>query len=804
VTDERVNLLLVDDVDENLVALEAILEPLGENLVSVTSGERALRELLRRDFACILLDVQMPGLDGFETAALIKQRERTRHVPIIFLTAISKDERHVYRGYSAGAVDYIFKPFEPEMLRSKVSVFIDLHRKNEELKRQAELLRERDLADERRASEERYRRLADAMPQIVWTADRDGRATYYNRQWFVYTGMRPEEADENAWTRVVHPDDLQATLARRAETLATGHVFEVEYRFRAADGTYRWHLGRAVPIRDDDGVIHFWVGTATDIDDHKRVQQTQRFLVEAGALLGSSLDYMQTLRAVAHAAVPAVADWCTVHVVEGADLRPLAVAHADPQKVLFAEELLARYGKDAGSQQAAALVVETGQPRLFTELSTDLVERAAVDELHADLLRELGLRSFMCVPLVAFDRVLGAITLVTSEESGRSYDEADLGFAEELARRAATAIENARLYAEMEEQARAARVLATVGDGVFLVDRDGVIRVWNPAAQAVTQLTENEVVGRRALDVVPGWSEIEHRIPVASGVGGGTVRAETLPLEIDGRELWLSFSGVGFDEGTVYAFRDLTEERALEQLKSDFVATVSHELRTPLAAIYGAALTVRRPDLELDDELREHLLGVIADESERLAQIVNDLLLASHLDSGKLHLSIEACDPRALAASVVEATEIYRPEVEITIEADGDLPFVDADPNQLRQVIGNLIDNAVKYSPEGGPVVLRLESHDGLVRLAVSDRGLGIPHHEQRRIFEKFYRLDPDMTRGVGGTGLGLYICQELVRRFGGRIWVESTEGEGSTFYVELPAAKRVPNGDRHEAAASR
>jgi CheY-like chemotaxis protein len=156
VSSSRANILLVDDRPKNLLALEAILEPLGQNLVSVESGEGALKELLQRDFACILLDVQMPVLDGFETAELIKQRERTSHIPIIFLTAISKEEGHVFRGYSAGAVDYLFKPFEPEVLRSKVAVFIELWEKTEQLKRQSELLHEQELGALRRESEERY------------------------------------------------------------------------------------------------------------------------------------------------------------------------------------------------------------------------------------------------------------------------------------------------------------------------------------------------------------------------------------------------------------------------------------------------------------------------------------------------------------------------------------------------------------------------------------------------------------------------------------------------------------------------
>ena len=787
--EQRVNLLLVDDVDENLFALEAILEPLGENLVRASSGEEALRALLHQEFACILLDVQMPGLDGFETAELIKRRERTKHIPIIFLTAISKDEQHVFRGYTAGAVDYMFKPFEPEVLRSKVGVFIELHRKNAELQRQGALLRESELAEERRVSEERYRQLADAMPQIVWTSDRSGKANYYNRRWFEYTGMAPEEADEAAWLRVVHPDDLAQAIERRAETLSSGDVFEVEYRFRAADGSYRWHLGRAIPSRDDAGEIEFWIGTATDIHDHKRTEVAQQFLLETGAVLASSLDSVSSLHAVAQAAVPTVADWCAVHVIEEGELRQLALAHVDPQKLLFAEEVARRY-PNGPSSHPARRVIESGTPELRREVADSTLEAVAQDELHLDLLRELGLRSYMCVPLAVRDNVLGAITFVTAE-SGRVYDEADLGFAEELARRAATAVENARLYEQAEEQARAARVLGAVGDAVVLVDNGGVVRLWNRAAEHITGVATADILGRPIADVVGAWPEIEPRIPVSDDPGESAARAETIPVEVGGRELWVSGSGVRVEEGTIYAFRDFTEERALEQMKSDFVATVSHELRTPLAAIYGAALTVRRQDLELDENLQAHLLAVIADESARLAQIVEDLLLASHLDSGRLQVALEECDAYALTRAVIDVAETHRPaNVSLELDAPDGLPPVRADPEQLRQVISNLVDNAIKYSPAGGPVRVRLEPDDGIVRLTVSDTGLGIPHHEQRRIFEKFYRLDPDMTRGIGGTGLGLYIVRELVRRFNGRIWVESSEGKGSTFFVELHAAE--------------
>ncbi|MDQ3822919.1 MAG: cell wall metabolism sensor histidine kinase WalK, partial [Actinomycetota bacterium] len=306
---------------------------------------------------------------------------------------------------------------------------------------------------------------------------------------------------------------------------------------------------------------------------------------------------------------------------------------------------------------------------------------------------------------------------------------------------------------------------------------------------------------------LPGWSEIAARVSLASSPGPAGSRAATVPVEIAGRELWLSITGVQLDEGAVYAFRDLTEERAVEKMKSDFVATVSHELRTPLAAIYGSALTVHRREHDLDDEVRERLIAVIAEESTRLAEIVDDLLLASHLDSGRLEPKVESCDARTLAEAVLDAAATHVPEnVSLVLDAPKRLRRVAADPGQLRQVLANVVDNAVKYSPDGGEVRLELEQRDGRMRFAVRDSGLGIPPKERGRIFEKFYRLDPDMTRGIGGTGLGLYICRELVHRVGGRIWVESEIGQGSTFFVEVPLAgdakaKRTPAAARTRTA---
>ena len=513
------------------------------------------------------------------------------------------------------------------------------------------------------------------------------------------------------------------------------------------------------------------------------------FLAEAGRVLGSSLDYEATLKRVARLSVPRLADWCIVDMLDEAGrLKRLTIANADPEQAELTDKLRTRLRIDSEAKYGVASVIRTGRSELNREIRDDLLEAAEGDAEALALLRELGPKSSMCVPLIARGRVLGAITLVSSQSRSR-FTEHDLAEAEELARRAAVAVDNARLFQEAERRADAARVLAYIGDGVLLLDREGVVRLWNRAAAAITGLRPGEVVGRRVVDAIPGWAAITERVPIAAAPGAGA-QAESLPLELPDRELWLSISGVGFPEGTVYAFRDLTEERALDQLKSDFVSTVSHELRTPLAAIYGAAQTLRRTELELDDRHREDLLAVVSSESDRLARIVDDILWTSRLDSGSLHVAIGTCDGRALAEDVLAAAQTHLPHnVSLGLEAPDDLPLVAGDADKVRQVLANLVENAVKYSPDGGEIAVSLERRDGVVRFTVRDRGLGIPPGEQGRIFDKFYRLDPEMTRGVGGTGLGLYICRELVRRMNGRIWVDSEEGTGSTFVFELPAA---------------
>ena len=545
-----------------------------------------------------------------------------------------------------------------------------------------------------------------------------------------------------------------------------------EIRFR--DGTVLERHGTAV--RGDDGEYHGFLWSFRDVTERREAARRLAFLGEASEALAESFELAPTLNVVAQLAVPRLADYCFVDLVgtTGAIERVAAVREGDET---FAERTRAFAPRADDTRHPAVRVLRGGRTVVRPVVDEEWIQGMAVSDEHAQFLREVGVTSLMFVPIRSGRRRLGVLTF--GRTSGPAYGDAERAVAEELARRASVAIDNSRLYAETERRAQAATALEYVGDGVLLVDDTGRIRLWNPAAERITGLRAAELVGRSVDEALPSWPLSEL-----------AARPHTRPVDVRGRELWLSLTAVSFGRGTVYAFRDLTEERALEQLKSDFVSTVSHELRTPLAAIYGAAMTLQRDDVELDAAQQTGMLDVIAGESERLARIVNDILLASRLDSGAQTVSIGRTDAVEVARGVLAAAETHLPEdVELVLVAAEPGPSVAADQDGLRQVLVNLVENAVKYSPGGGRVELAVERVDGRVRFSVSDRGLGIPPTEHERIFEKFFRLDPNLSRGVGGTGLGLYISRELVRRMGGRIRVDSTPGAGSTFSFDLPAA---------------
>jgi PAS domain S-box-containing protein len=457
--------------------------------------------------------------------------------------------------------------------------------------------------------------------------------------------------------------------------------------------------------------------------------------------------------------------------------------------------------REGGGMQSRVIV--SGEPLLFNDVPERTTSVKGVyynvnAEGHVEKIPETGpakTKAALMVPVKDGGRVVGVVQLMT--DSGVYTDE-DLELFDGLVAQMAAAVRNARHQEERRrleaaeaaaravaaEREQAEQVLEAVGDGIFLVDRAGVVRLWNRAASLATGVAANDIVGRPLAGVVSNWEPLAGGIPVAEE--GAAARAVTLPVEIRGRDLWLSFVAVRIAEGIVYAFRDVTGERLLGEERNDFVATVSHELRTPMTGVYGAAQTLLRRHDELSPDQRETLLSMIAAEAARLSQITEEVLLTSQLDRGDLRLETAPVDVREVITSAVHTMRSHLPdEIEIEVDIGDDVGDATGDSDRIQQVLVNLLDNAAKYG--GSPVKVSAKGANGVVWIAVSDAGPGISEADRERIFEKFFRAGPAATRGARGTGLGLYISRELAQRMGGKLHLASAPGEGAMFVVELP-----------------
>jgi PAS domain S-box-containing protein len=317
----------------------------------------------------------------------------------------------------------------------------------------------RDVSERKRSelslrnSEQHFRQLADAMPQIVWTADAQGRIDYLNRRWTDFTG-KPGTVGNDGWSDLLHPEEAAVAGARWAASTQSGEPFEMQLRLLdRRQNVYRWHLIRTVAIRDDVGNVSRWFGTGTDIHHQKSAESSLRYLADVSAELASVVDYEATLQRVAKLSVPFFADWSAVDLVEPGELRRLVVAHQNPAKVAIADELMRDYPPDPESPVGTFEVLRTGKPVLVAGITDEMIVNAAKDARHLELLRTLDLKAYICVPLAVSGEIIGVLTFATAE-SGRTYTEDDLGLAMDLAQRVATAIENTKLYKALREADR--------------------------------------------------------------------------------------------------------------------------------------------------------------------------------------------------------------------------------------------------------------------------------------------------------------------------------------------------------------
>ncbi|HEX8989419.1 MAG TPA: EAL domain-containing protein [Rhodocyclaceae bacterium] len=481
---DKIALLLVDDHPENLVTLEAVLGSPELDLVKATSGNDALRATLKRDFALVLLDVQMPGMDGFETAELMRANPKTRHLPIIFITAGMKDIQLQFKGYDAGAVDYLIKPFEPQILQSKVKIFCELYRQRRQLEENQLLLeaRIRERVAQLRDSEERFRTLALNSPVGIYQIDRDGNCLFVNHRWCEISGLSAADAAGQGWLRTLHPDDRAAVTALWRDAAVAGTDWSMDYRYVRPDGKLVWVHGNAVPLRDRQEQVTGFLGNNLDITVRKRAEERERTRSAVADGLAQDAPLGEILETVAAGAERLANGMrCSIMLLdEPSDglvygSTPELPERGNCHRVLF--------GGDAGCATAAS-----DRRRRVVD---DIHQHPACESCRPDC-ESPQRTACWSEPVVGLTgETLGVCAFYWTQPA--VPDAADIEMMHEVAQLAALAIERKNTEHELQI---AASVHEAISEAIMVTDANDRIIAVNPAFTQVTGYTADEVIGQ--------------------------------------------------------------------------------------------------------------------------------------------------------------------------------------------------------------------------------------------------------------------------------------------------------------------
>jgi hypothetical protein len=609
------------------------------------------------------------------------------------------------------------------------------------------------------SSAERYRQIAEALREVVWTATPDGSLDYCNQAWFDYSGMQLDES-RSGWMDALHPDDAELVAERWRHAVETGEPYELEFRIRrGSDGTYRWHLCRATALRDGDGQIEKWLGTVTDVHDQKvaedELRDGQRVLegkiadreakaraaTELYRLLAENATDMISTHGVDGSFDYTTPNWSEFTGFQPEQLRgqfPAVLCHPEDCALLMSNHRLA-FTVDHLITTAWRCRREDGTYG-WLETTTRAVRNPQTRRIQA----------FVCA---------------TRDVTERLRNEA----------------------ATRESEARYRQLLEHAADAILTADAKGNCVGANARACSLLRRQEHELLGipLRSLFIA---RDDETAARLSALAVGDVVLAEDIGVRGDNTQVPVELSiGMLPAGGMQVIARDITSRKELERLKAEFVSVVSHELRTPLTSIRGALGLLASGRLDATPATSARMLDLAVTNTDRLIRLINDILDVERIESGAVAMERSWCSATDIANHVAEALRpvAERANVELKVVARPTMAWADAD--RLTQTITNLVGNAIKFSPPDSTVEIRVSADTRDVRFEVHDAGRGIPPEKIDSIFERFQQVDASDSRAKGGTGLGLSISRSIVRQHGGKIWVESTLGQGSTFCLTLP-----------------
>jgi PAS domain S-box-containing protein len=763
---DRANILMVDDQAGKLLSYEAILSDLGENLIKARSAREAMEQLLRNDIAVVLMDVSMPEINGFELADMMHRHPRFQKTAIIFISAVHLSDPDRIKGYQSGAVDYIAVPIVPELLRAKVSVFTELHRKTKQLEQLNRELEQRveERTEQLRQSEEQFRTLANSIPQLAWMADAQGSIFWYNQRWYDYIGEGQKETERWGWTSVQHPDHVGRTMERLERAWSAGDLWEDTFPLLGKDRKYKWFIARAVPLRDSQGSVVRWFGTCTDISDQIAAEEKIRHL---NSQLQQRLAELEAIMQVLPVGVAVSQEPSCDTITGNAALNQMLGMELGENISLNGT------GSDAHSFRFYQ------DDKLLAPEELPLQRSASTGEQLGSM--ELEIRHSGGAPtyLLASASPLRDSTGAVRGAVGAFFDVTGRKRLEDLLRERADLLE-----------------LAT--EAIIVRDLNGLLLFWNSGAEELYGWQRDEVLGKPIHDILKTRFPVPDEGIESALATSGSWDGNLTQMTRDGHELVvasrLALKAQG--DAVLEINRDITAQLQAEDAlrKAERLAAmgrvagiIAHEINNPLEAISNTFFLLRDHP-SLDEEAR-HYAQMGEEEMLRLSHITRQTLGFYRESKHPVEVSIAQLldDILELQSRRMEFNKIV---IEKRYQSQG---MVQGFPVELKQVFLNLIGNAMQAMPDGGTLRLhvfasgRRGDRQPGTWVSVCDTGVGIDAEHARHLFEPFFT-----TKSAKGTGLGLWISKGIIQKYGGSISFRSLRNSGrniTCFQIFLPHA---------------